>query len=151
MIGKRTALSLFFAVLFLLGLVTAAQAIEMVSVDRPKINMRSGPGTNHSILWELGKGYPLMVIGRQGNWMKVRDFEGDEGWVYQPLVGRTPHLVVKVPVANIRSGPGTRYRLVGQARYGVVLQTMERGSGWVKVRHENGLTGWMSRDLLWGW
>ncbi|MDF1615393.1 SH3 domain-containing protein [Desulfurivibrio dismutans] len=151
MIGKRTALSLFFTVLFLLGLVSVAQAIEMVSVDRPKINMRSGPGTNHSILWELGKGYPLMIIGRQDNWLKVRDFEGDEGWVYQPLVGRTPYLVVKVPIANIRSGPGTRYRLVGQARYGVVLHTLERGSGWVKVRHENGLTGWMSRDLLWGW
>lgn len=151
-IAKRLSLVVFLAAVILLGgLLDAAQATEMVSVDRPKINMRSGPGTNHSILWELGRGYPLMVIGRQGNWLRVRDFEGDEGWVYQPLVGRTPHLVVKSQIVNIRSGPGTRFRVVGQAKYGVVLRTLERGRGWVKVQHENGLTGWVSRDLLWGW
>lgn len=151
MIGKRTKLCLFLTSLLLFCLVPLAQAIEMASIDRPKVNMRNGPGTNYSILWELGKGYPLMILDRQGEWLKVRDFEDDEGWVYSPLVGRTPHLVVKVDIANIRSGPGTDYRLVGQARYGVVLQTVERSSGWVKVRHENGLTGWISRDLLWGW
>ncbi|MDZ7640698.1 MAG: SH3 domain-containing protein [Desulfurivibrio sp.] len=151
--AKRFTLTLTIAVaLLLLGvLATAAQAIEMVSIDRPKVNMRNGPGTNHAIIWELGNGYPLMVIGRQGNWLKVRDFEDDEGWVYQPLVGRTPHLVVKVKTANIRSGPGTRFRVVGQAKYGVVLRTLERGSGWVKVQHEDGLTGWIARSLLWGW
>lgn len=144
--------SLIFALLLLFWTAGSAQAnVEMVSVDRPKVNMRSGPGTNYSILWELGQGYPLMVIGRQGSWLKVRDFENDEGWVYQPLMGKTPHLVVKERIVNIRSGPGTRFRMVGQAKYGVVLRTMERGSGWVKVQHENGLTGWVSRSLLWGW
>jgi uncharacterized protein YgiM (DUF1202 family) len=27
----------------------------------------------------------------------------------------------------------------------------ENDSGWVKVRHEKGLTGWVKRDLPWGW
>lgn len=154
-IRKRFNIRLWLGLLvtagLLIGTVAAAQAIEMVSVDRPKINMRSGPGTNHSILWELGRGYPLMVIGRQDKWLRVRDFENDEGWVYQPLVGRNAHLVVKAKIVNIRSGPGTRYRVVGQAKYGVVLRTQERRSGWVKVQHENGLAGWVARDLLWGW
>ncbi len=150
-VGRRHLGLLLALLLLLLGPALSAHAIEMVSVDRPKINMRSGPGTNHSILWELGQGYPLMVIGRQGNWLRVRDFEGDRGWVYRPLVGRAPHLVVKEKIVNIRSGPGTRFRVVGQAKYGVVLRTLERGSGWVKVQHENGLSGWISRTLLWGW
>lgn len=136
--------------LLLLGGGTA-QAIEMVSIDRPKVNMRSGPGTNHPIIWELGKGYPLMVVGRQGNWLKVRDFEDDEGWVYRPLVAKKAHLVVKSKIVNIRSGPGTRFRVVGQAKYGVVLRTLKRGNGWVKVEHENGMSGWIARSLLWGW
>jgi SH3-like domain-containing protein len=152
MTEKNLLRSLIFAFLLVFWAAGSAQAnIEMVSVDRPKVNMRSGPGTNYPILWELGQGYPLMVIGRQGSWLKVRDFENDEGWVYQPLVGKTAHLVVKERIVNIRSGPGTRFRVVGQAKYGVVLRTMERGSGWVKVQHENGLTGWVSRSLLWGW
>jgi SH3-like domain-containing protein len=33
----------------------------------------------------------------------------------------------------------------------VVFRTLERRNGWVKVKHEDGLTGWIERSLLWGW
>ena len=133
-------------------LIAAASAhAEMLSVDRPSLNMRSGPGTNYSVLWELGRGYPLKVVARKGKWLKVVDFENDSGWVYRPLTSRRAHLIVKKSVVNIRSGPGTRYRVVGKANYGVVLRTQARRGGWVKVRHEKGLTGWVQRNLLWGW
>ncbi len=124
---------------------------EMVSVARPKVNMRSGPGTGYAILWELGYGYPLMVKEKRGNWIKVLDFEGDTGWVYRSLVSRKAHLIVKKERVNIRSGPGKKYRIVGQANYGVVLRTLKCGKNWVKVKHENGLSGWVKRSLLWGW
>jgi uncharacterized protein YgiM (DUF1202 family) len=52
---------------------------------------------------------------------------------------------------NIRSGPGAKYKIVGKAEYGVVFETLVRQKGWVKVRHETGLTGWVKRSLLWGW
>lgn len=128
-----------------------AQAREMVSVNRPEINMRAGPGTGHAARWALTRGYPLQVTGRKGNWFKVRDFENDSGWVYRPLVGKTPHHVVKVPVANIRSGPGTGNRIVGKAQQGEVLRTLERRKSWVKVEPEGGPKGWVARKLLWGW
>ena len=150
MTGTRTLPAFLLALLMLL-LIPAAQAQEMVSVDRAELNMRSGPGTGHEVIWVLSRGYPLRVVGRQGNWLKVRDFENDEGWVYRSLTGRKPHMVVKSTVANIRSGPGTKNRIVGKAEYGEVLRTLERGSGWTKVRNENGLAGWVSRKLLWGW
>ncbi len=150
-LSRQPCRILIFAVFILALGLSQAQAIEMVSVGRPQINMRSGPGTNHDVLWELGQGFPLMVIGRQGNWLKVRDFEDDKGWVYRRLVDRTPHLVVKVPIGNIRSAPNARAPIVGQAKYGVVLRTMERRKSWVKIKHENGLTGWMAREILWGW
>jgi SH3-like domain-containing protein len=150
MTGPRTLPSLLLA-LFLLLLNPLAQAREMVSVNRPELNMRSGAGTNHEVVWVLARGYPLQVVARQGNWLKVRDFENDEGWVYRPMTGRTPHMIVKSQVANIRSGPGTRNRIVGKAEYGEVLRTLENRGGWAKIRNEGGLTGWVSRSLLWGW
>lgn len=146
--GRFTRITLM--VLFFLFSAAAAQA-EMVSVAGPKVNMRSGPGKNHAVLWELGNGFPLKVIGRQGNWLKVEDFEKDTGWIYKSLVNRKPHLIVKKERVNIRSGPGTKYRIVGQANYGVVLKTMKTGKGWVKIQHENGLSGWVERSLVWGW
>ncbi|EWS62991.1 SH3 domain protein [Hydrogenophaga sp. T4] len=68
-----------------------ASAQSMVSVKGNVLNMRSGPGTNTEVLWELRKGYPLKVVARQGNWLKVSDFENDRGWVARSLTGRTPH------------------------------------------------------------
>lgn len=129
----------------------AAQAREMVSVNRPEINMRAGAGTGHAARWALNRGYPLEVTGRKGRWLKVRDFENDTGWVYRPLVGKTPHHVVKARVANIRSAPTTSSRVVDKAERGEVLRTLERRDKWVKVQPQGGRKGWVARRLLWGW
>jgi SH3-like domain-containing protein len=145
---KRVAvwLSLFLA---LAG--GTAQAITMVSVNANNVNMRSGPGEKYAVLWELGTGFPLKVLDEQGDWYKVEDFEGDVGWIYKTLVGRDPHLIVKKKRVNMRSGPGDGYRVLGKANYGVVFKTLKVKDGWARVKHENGLTGWVSRTLLWGW
>ena len=133
-----------------------AAGITMVSVAGEKVNLRKGPSTQYPIIWELGKGFPLRVIETRGNWIKVADFENDVGWIYKNLVSKKPHLIVQTNKdsrarINIRSGPGTEYEIVGKAEYGVVFETLKRGDGWVKVRHEKGLTGWVKRSLLWGW
>jgi uncharacterized protein YgiM (DUF1202 family) len=140
-----------FVVVFSLLTFATAEAISLVSVKGENVNMRSGPGSNYSVLWELGKGFPLKVLDRKGGWVKVEDFEGDSGWIYGKLVAKNPHLIVKKKRVNVRSGPGGNYRLVGKANYGVVFKTIKSSNGWVKVKHENGLTGWVRRDLLWGW
>ena len=136
--------------IFLLLLASAAHA-EMVSINRHKVSMRSGPGTTYPIIWELGLGYPLKVVSRKGKWLKVIDFEADTGWVYKKLVEKTPYMIVKVSEAVIRNGPGEKQRVMGNAVRGVVLRTIRHKKGWVRVKHESGLTGWVERDTLWGW
>lgn len=146
---NKFVIAVFFAMLVLTA--SNAEAITLVSVDGENVNLRSGPGGNYSIIWELGRGFPLKVIGSKGDWLKVSDFEGDSGWIYKKLTAKKPHLIVKKKRINVRSGPGSRYKLVGKANYGVVFKTIKSSKDWVKVKHENGLTGWIKRDLLWGW
>jgi len=126
-------------------------AQQMVSVSGKEVNLRSGPGTRHSADWVLSQGYPLKVVGRRGNWLEVRDFENDKGWIYRPLTSSTPYHVVKVKVANLRSQPSMSGRIIGKFVYGDALRTLERKSGWVKVQRDGGLRGWVARRLLWGW
>ena len=144
---------LFFllAALSLFIFAQLASAQTMVSIDRNTVNMRASASTNATILFELGKGYPLEVISRKGNWLQVRDFESDKGWIYRPLVGKTAHLVVKVDVANVRNAPSTSSRILGKVEYGELLRTLDRRSQWVRVQMESGAKGWVSRALLWGW
>ncbi len=145
---RRTLAILVTVVVVLLALPASA---AMVSIAADKVNLRAGPGKNHPVLWELGAGYPLRVLGRRGNWLKVKDFEGDVGWVHKKLTNKRPHLVVKKKIINIRSGPGTNYKIVAKAKRGVVFATLKRKRNWVKIKHETGLVGWARRDLLWGW
>lgn len=134
-----------------MAVATGAQAREMVSVKRAEVNLRDGAGTQHQPLWVLSKGYPLEVTGHKGQWLHVRDFENDTGWIFRPLVSTQPHHVVKGAVANLRSSPSTRSRIVGKASRGEVLRTLERRTQWVKVQQEGGVRGWVASRLLWGW
>lgn len=122
-----------------------------VSIARQSVTMRSGPGTKHTAQWTLSKGYPLKVTARSGKWVKVRDFENDTGWVYKPMTNQVRHHIVKASTANLRSGPATRYKLVGKAGYGEVLRALDQRDRWVKVRTDAGVQGWVARSLLWGW
>ncbi|MDP2250164.1 MAG: SH3 domain-containing protein [Hydrogenophaga sp.] len=129
---------------------TAANAQSMVSVKGSTLNMREGPGTHTAVLWELKQGYPLQITERKGSWLRVRDFEGDTGWVARSLTGNTPHHVVKSKVANLRAGPGTQHRIVGRLEYGELLRTREKRADWVRVERSEGVSGWIAKRLLWG-
>lgn len=124
---------------------------RMVSISASEVNIRLAPSTKSKVKWVLGKGFPLRVISKKGKWLQVKDFENDTVWVYAPLTFRKGHMVVKKKIVNIRSRPGTKYRIIAQAKYGVVFRTIKQIRGWAKVRYQNGTTGWISRKLLWGW
>jgi len=134
------------------GAALACQAQEMVSIDRATVNMRASPGMGGALRWELSRHSPLKVLQRQGSWLKVRDFEGDVGRVAKRPTSWLPTMIVKVDRANIRSGPGTRYRIVAHAEYGDLLKTKERRGRWVDVTlPHNRKSGWVARALVWGW
>jgi len=128
---------------------------EMVSIKGDDINMRSGPGTNQPVLYTLGSGMPLDVIGRSNDWLQVNDFEGDTGWVHQSVVSDNPTVIVKAnknstSQINVRSGPSTKNKIVGKAFYGVVFRKLGVKNQWVEVEHDGGMRGWVDRRFLWG-
>lgn len=133
------------------ALPSAALAQEFVSVKGNTVNVRAKPNTRAAVQWELSKGYPLQVTARQGQWLKVRDYESALGWVHRPLTSTQPHHVVKARTANLRNGPGTNHRVVGKLEQHEVVRTLEKRSGWAKVRSSGGTQGWVARNLLWGW
>ncbi|MDH3781510.1 MAG: SH3 domain-containing protein, partial [Desulfobulbaceae bacterium] len=84
---KKEKKRIFWILLLLLFLTWSvcgqAAAITMVSVTGNNVNLRKGPSDQYPVIWELGQGFPLRVIGSQGNWLKVSDFEDDVGWIFK--------------------------------------------------------------------
>ena len=140
---------LIFSLLPIVVCVSTASA-KRLSVAVHRANVRSGPGTDHQILWSVGKYYPVDTIKRSGNWYKIRDFEGDIGWIHRSLLNETSAVIVKRTIVNVRKGPGTNFRVVFQAEKGVSFRLLKRKRNWLNVRHEDGDVGWIHRNLVWG-
>lgn len=130
-------------------LASAAAAAEYGSVLKDGVNIRSGPDTKKEVLWTVSKGFPLQIISRKGKWAQVVDFEGDKGWIYTALFARQKTVIVKSDSINVRVGPGTDYEIEAEAKYGVVFTPVGTEGDWVKVKHEDGTTGWILGKLLW--
>ena len=150
----KSKITILATSILILTLYTSAFA-EMRSTSRENVNLRTGPGDEYEVKWEYGNGFPVKTLSQKGKWVKVQDFENDSGWIYSSLLSKAPHVIVKVnkgknKQVNIRSGPGTKYNVVGKAYYGVVFEKKKQQKGWIKVRHESGLEGWIENSLLWG-
>lgn len=127
---------------------SAGTGKEFVSVSKDGVNLRSGPTTDSAVLFELPAGYPLQVLERKGDWLNVRDYENDKGWIYASLISSTPYVIVKVSKGNVRSGPGTDYEQTGKVVRDVILQKVEQQGDWIKIQHPQ-LTGWIHKNLVW--
>lgn len=128
---------------------------EILSVQGEKVSLRTDPDQKAKIIWEYGNGFPLEVLKRQGEWMMVKDFENDSGWIHKSKLQKAKTVIVKanpngVKAINIRSGPGTENAIVANAYYGVVFLAQEKKDSWIKVSHESGISGWVKPEFLWG-
>ena len=60
---------------------------RFVSVRNAPVNVRVGPGTNYDIAFTfIQPNVPVEITAEFDTWRRIRDVEGDEGWVHQNLV-----------------------------------------------------------------
>lgn len=135
-------------ILLILGFSANALA-ERLAVSAPVANIRSGPGTRHSVLWKVQKFFPLIVIDKSGEWYHFEDFEGDRGWVHRSLVDNTPTVITKNDLCNIRSGPGTSHEILFTVEKGIPFKVLKREGSWIHIEHSDGDKGWIHKALVW--
>jgi SH3-like domain-containing protein len=119
------------------------------SVNQNGVFVRSGPSTEYRIVRSVSRGFPVQVIGQQDNWSNVKDFVGQEGWIFTPLLGLNNSAIVNVLKGNLRSGPGLNFTIINQVDFGTVLQMKSIESDWYLVTAADGTEGWLSRELIW--
>jgi SH3-like domain-containing protein len=142
--------SICLGILVTLGVLVANPAMaERLAIKSDIANIRSGPGTDTEVLWQVEKYYPLEVVHKQGDWYLFKDFEGDEGWIHKSLVAPLDTVVVKGDNCNVRSGPGTDNEIRFVAERGIPFKVLKRQGDWVEIQHADGDTGWIHKNLTW--
>ena len=119
------------------------------SVNQNGVFVRSGPSTEYRIIRSVNRGFPVQVIGQQDNWSNIRDFVGQAGWIYTPLLSTNNSVIVNASKVNMRSGPGFNFTVAKQVEFGTVLQISNIQDDWYKVSTSGGMEGWLSRELIW--
>jgi SH3-like domain-containing protein len=123
---------------------------ETRSVAVSTANFRAGPSPEEPILFTADRYYPVEVIGQAKEWVRVRDFQGDEAWVSAALLRPTRTVVVTADVVNVRDEPSRDAVVVHTAEQGAAFVVAGRRGPWVSVADAEGEIGWIHEGVLWG-
>ena len=139
------------------------------------LNVRSGAGTNYSVLGSLSNGAKVEIVGTSGSWYKIKYGSG-YGYVSKDYVTvssssnnsssnsgssnsgssnnttTTPSTsitgTIKVNDAlNVRSGAGTSYSVIGSLKNGATVEIVETSGSWYKIKYGSGY-GYVSKDYV---
>ncbi|HEX8300417.1 SH3 domain-containing protein [Sphingomonas sp.] len=120
------------------------------SIAAEKARMRTGPGRNYPASWLYQReDLPIKVIDIYGEWRKVEDPGGTQGWMQVNLLSDTRTAMVTGTVTEMRSAPNFNARINWRAAPGVVGRISKCGGGWCwfDVR---GRGGYVEQSHIWG-
>jgi SH3-like domain-containing protein len=140
------------------GPVTGFPLPRFVSIRPSEANVRVGPGRAYDIRWTFVRsGLPVEITAEFGNWRKIRDMEGDEGWIrHDLLTGRRTAVIAPwsdgdpIPARRAPSqDANTRFLL----QPGVLGEILECDGTWCEVTSANPQVQWrgfVRQTSLWG-
>lgn len=125
-----------------------------------KVNVRAEETINSPVLFRLETNYPVKVIEKKKDRLKIVDYEGDEGWIHKNLLKIERYVVATPPEGlewiNMREGPGLDedrkpiYPKRFVAQRGAIFKVLDEKDGWIKVQHADGDEAWCSANIVWG-
>jgi SH3-like domain-containing protein len=154
--SRRFRIAAIAAVLSIVGGVAALAAASapqpyFVSIKVDEAYMREGPSDMHRVKWIYRrKGLPLEVIATFDVWRRVRDMDGEVGWMHMALLTRDRTAVItEGPGVEVRARDDTTSDVVARAQPGAIGRLLACGMLTCEVEFA-GAEGWVARARLWG-
>ena len=129
----------------------SVHALDYVSVAEGPAILYDAPSTKARKLFVVSSYWPLEQVVTLNDWVKVRDSSGSLAWIEKRVLSNQRFVVVTAAIATVRQASEDSAPTAFQARQQVALEWLESsGTGWLKVRHQDGATGYVSQTDVWG-
>ena len=126
-------------------------AIDYRSVDVPAAILYDSPSLKGKKLYLIKAQTPIEVVVRLEGWFKVRDAEGTLAWLEAKQLSERRTLVVTAARAEIRQSDKAEAAVLAELDKWVAVEFIEPAApGWAKVRHRDGVTGFVRATQVWG-
>ncbi|HVE12393.1 MAG TPA: SH3 domain-containing protein [Elusimicrobiota bacterium] len=112
--------------------------------------VREKPLATATALWKLWKFSPVEIVSYRGDWARIRDYEGDEGWLPKSVLDDTATVCVRVKEGKIRVKPDSRARVEWTLDQGYSLRVFAEKGEWYEVSDLGDVSGWIHRGSVWG-
>ena len=127
---------------------------RFVSLKRSKVNVRRGPSSEHKIAWVFHhKGLPVEIVAEFEHWRRVRDSDGQEGWIYHTLLAGKRTITVapwrKGVAVNLMEAPAKSGVVIANVNAGAVGSIKKCTGLWCEV-NLGSYQGWINQSMLWG-
>ena len=132
---------------------------RFASTRSEPINVRVGPGQKYDIAWTyLKSGIPVEIIQEFDTWRKIRDVDGEEGWIHQNLLTGTRAGYVAPLIANgeipLRAGQSDESGIRARLGAGLKVTISECDGAWCQVsasgQGSSVYSGYLHQEELWG-
>ncbi len=120
------------------------------SISEDEARMRVGPSLDYPSNWVYRRrDLPVRVVQVLGNWRKIEDSSGTQGWMHVRLLSDTGTAIISGSAAALREAPSDGAKLLYRAEPGVVGRTSKCSGGWCAL-DVHGKKGFVRIGNLWG-
>ncbi|NVI85029.1 SH3 domain-containing protein [Janthinobacterium sp. BJB401] len=129
----------------------ASHAVDFKTVGAAPVILYDAPSSKGGKLYVAPRGMPLEVVLSYGEWVKVRDASGEMAWTEAKGLSAKRNVVARAANLKVRASPDDTASAILLVDKGVLLEISEQpSSGWVKVRHKDGQSGYVKTSEVWG-
>ena len=151
-LAQKTNFLFSYFFVWIVCFISQSAYAEFRSVASPKTILYEAPSATTKRVYLVGEGYPLEIIVNLGDWLKVRDPYGTLSWAESKNLQSKRTVIVKVDNANIYKDPESKSALVATIEKDVVIELSDPliANGWIKVRYQQDLDGYIQTSQVWG-
>ena len=145
----------FQKIIFLLTLLffsnsVAEQNLNFLSLKNNAVNLRQGPSFDYPIKLTYKKKFlPILILDKSENWRKIKDYENNSGWIHISQLSKKKSAINIENNALLYKKNTIYSKPIARLEAGRLVLIKNCKLKFCKIATA-GLTGWISKNYLWG-